>query len=366
MTESVSGTTAMERGHASPLVERFSLLASLPRVNVVSGPTPVEAMQATSRRLGRDVWVKREDRTSPIYGGNKVRKLAYLLGDAAARRADTLITAGALGSHHVLATATHGARFGFRVHACLSPQPFTDHVEANLRADLAAGAHLHRIPHVALAPPMMAALALAERRHGRVPYTIPHGGSSPVGTIGYVEVGVELARQMDARILPEPDVVYVAMGSAATAVGLAIGLAASGLHVPIRAVRVTSRIVANRARVRHLVDDTVHLLSRFDPRFPRIESIAASLVQIVDANTGGYGAVSDATRRATDLAREDAIALDPTYTAPTIARLVDDSVRGEVGRALYVHTLSSADLAPVLATAPPAPTWARAFAQKTR
>lgn len=361
-----SAANALERVPASPLVERFSLLASLPRVAVVDGPTPVTHAVATSARLGRDVWVKREDRTSTVYGGNKVRKLAYLLGDAAARRADTLITAGALGSHHVLATATHGARFGFRVHACLSPQPWTDHVEENLRADLAAGAMLHRIPHVALAPPLMAGLALAERHRGHIPYTIPHGGSSPVGTIGYVEAAVELARQIDNRSVPEPEIVYVAMGSAATAVGLAIGLAASGLHVPVRAVRVTSRIVANRARVKRLVYETVQLLCQHDPRFPRIEEIAIGLVDIVDADIRGYGAESDATRRATELAREDDLVLDPTYTAPTVARIIDDAVRGDVRSALYVHTLSSASLDPVLRTAPAVPKWAREFAQKAR
>ena len=360
-----STSSALERAHPNPLVERFSLLASMPRVAVVDGATKVAALEATSRRLGRDVWIKHEDATSTIYGGNKVRKLAYLLGDAAAHRADTLITAGALGSHHVLATATHGARFGFRVHACLSPQPWTSHVEANLRCDLAAGAVLHRIPHVALAPPVMTAIALSERRHGRVSYMIPHGGSSPIGTVGYVETAVELARQIDNGLMPEPDVIYVAMGSAATAVGLAIGLAASGLHIPVRAVRVTSRIVANRLRVKHLVYDTVRLLCGYDPRFPRIEEIATKLVQIVDSGTG-YGAASDATRRATELAREDGVALDPTYTAPTVARLIDDAVRGETGRALYIHTLSSANLAPTLANAPDVPAWARAFADKAR
>lgn len=361
-----SAASALERIPASPLVERFSLLTSLPRVAVVDGPTEVAEAVACSRRLGREVWVKHEDRTSTIYGGNKVRKLAYILGDAASCRADTLITAGALGSHHVLATATHGARFGFRVHACLSPQPWTDHVEENLRCDLAAGAVLHRIPHVALAPPLMTALALAERRRGRIPYVIPHGGSSPVGTVGYVEAAVELARQIDSRMLPEPEIVYLAMGSAATAAGFAIGLAASGLHIPVRAVRVTSRLVANRARVKRLVHDTVHLLCAHDPRFPRIEEIATRLVEIVDADIRGYGAVSDATRRATELAREDDLTLDPTYTAPTVARMIDDAVRGDLRRALYVHTLSAANLAPMLETAPPVPKWARDFAQKAR
>src|SRR5438477_12977555 len=135
----------------SVLSMRWSRLRSLPHVALGTLPTPLERSARLTDALGGDVWVKRDDLTGGPYGGNKVRKLERLLADALDRGADTIITTGAAGSHHVLATATYAARLGLAVHGVMVPQKKTPHVEATLRASVAAGAALHSVRvHVAV------------------------------------------------------------------------------------------------------------------------------------------------------------------------------------------------------------------------
>src|SRR5690606_25476577 len=147
-TDSTMPTHALSR--------RFPALERLPRLELATLPTPVTACAALSRALRTQVMCKRDDQTSAIYGGNKVRKLEFLLGDARAKGCDALSTVGAFGSHHVLASTIHGRALGFEVHAVLLPQPWTSHVAENLRADLAAGAVLHRATGYASAVAQMA------------------------------------------------------------------------------------------------------------------------------------------------------------------------------------------------------------------
>ena len=341
------------------LGERFSRLTRIPHERLVAEPTPVQALPRLSRMTGTELFIKRDDQTSPVYGGNKVRKLEFLLGHARARGDDSLVTIGAFGSHHVLATSTHGARAGFAVHAVLVPQPWTPHVGENLRADLAAGAQLHPVRRGLLGPPELLRVAAKLRLSGRRPYMIPHGGSSPVGALGYVEAGLELAAQIDAGSCPEPDAIYVALGSCGTVAGLAIGLAAAGLTTPIIAARVTDRVVANRWLLGELIDRAALRLQRRDQRFPSVANTAKSLVHIDDSGFGaGYGAQSDETKRAQELARADGFEVDPTYTGKTLAvmlRHAEGERRGQT--LLYLHTLSSADMSSVLRRAPALPRW---------
>lgn len=349
------------------LAARFPRLARLPRVPLVNAPTPVHRADRISGFTGHEVWVKRDDLANEVYGGNKVRKLEYLLGDARAKGADTILTTGALGSHHALATAIHGRANGFDVHAFLSPQPWTQHVDENLRCHLAVGTELHPIRSMLLSSAAMQMSALKLRSQGKKPYVIPHGGSNAIGALGYVEAGLELAAQLDAKAMPEPDVVYTSLGSGATAVGLALGLAAGGVPIPVRAVLVTTRLVGNKQFLRHLMRATLAELRAIEPRFPSVYEIASELLAVDDAWLAvGYGVVNDEVERVTELAAADDVILDPTYTAPAVATLMEDAEANRVKRALFLHTLSSADLGPLLRKAPIGPRWAPSFAGKAR
>jgi delta 1-pyrroline-5-carboxylate dehydrogenase len=163
---------AWNSSEMSLLSDRFSRLRSLPKVALADVPTPLESLSRLSDAIGAEVWVKRDDRTGARYGGNKVRKLEHLLGQAREVRADVLVTIGAVGSHHVLATALYGREQGFEVHAILTGQPASVHAEENARADLFCGAHLHPVRAYALVPAAMAALVTKlrfQRKRGGVP-----------------------------------------------------------------------------------------------------------------------------------------------------------------------------------------------------
>lgn len=341
---------------------RWPGLSAIPRARIATLPTPVTRLERISARTGAEVWAKRDDRTAPAYGGNKVRKLEHLLGDARLRKADVLITIGALGSHHVLATSLYGAREGFRVRAVMLPQPWNEHVEADLRVDLACGTVLTPARGFAHGAAKMLAIAATERARGRKPYLIPPGGSSPVGAVAYVEAGIELAEQIDRGELPEPDAIYVALGSAGTIAGLSIGLAAAGITARVVGVRVTDRLVFNRALLSALVQKTLARVRSFEPRFPSVAALALEHIAIDDSQFGeGYGHPTTESAEAERVAREEAsLELDPTYTAKTFAALLRDAAHARRGeRLLFWNTLSSAEMAPLLAGAPPAPGWAR-------
>ena len=128
-------------------------------------PTAITLAERVSRACGREVWVKHDNATHPRYGGNKVRKLEHLLEEARAEGATHLLTAGAAGSHHVLATVVHGAAAGFAVEAVLTPRPRTQHAAATLRATIAQGATLHRCANTADA--VVHALARAAVLHAQ-------------------------------------------------------------------------------------------------------------------------------------------------------------------------------------------------------
>ena len=337
---------------------RFPRLASLPHVPLVQ-ETPVERLSQASAETGADLWVKRDDLSADLYGGNKVRKLERLIGDARRQDCDVLVTTGAYGSHHSLATALFGRKWGFDVHLLLVPQPITHHVEENLRADLAVGAEVHQVARPALLPAQLATHIAWLKLRGRRPYRIPHGGSSPLGAVGYVEAGLELAGQIDRGEMPEPTAIHVALGSGGTAAGLAVGLAAAGLYVPIVATRVTPRAVCNQWIVTHLVKRIVDLLREVDHTFPDVARGAIKAIQIDSSLYGrGYGVESADGNEAIRRAAEDGLVLDPTYTGKAFAGFLRDA-RESGGTRLYWHTLSGADLSGILREAPPLPHWAR-------
>src|SRR5205807_7576496 len=195
-------------------------------------PTPVE-------HVGERLWVQRDDRTSSAYGGNKVRKLEFLL-PVARRRGGPVVTAGGTGSHHVVAAAVHARRLGLDVEAVVYPQPDTDDVRRTHAELTRLGVRQTRIPSPYVMPVGLAARLAAHAP--RRPYLLWPGASTPLGTLGYVSAGLELV----ASGVPEPDDVVVPLGSGGTAVGTAIGLALGGWrHARVVAVRAADLTVTN-------------------------------------------------------------------------------------------------------------------------
>ncbi|HEX8207750.1 MAG TPA: pyridoxal-phosphate dependent enzyme, partial [Solirubrobacteraceae bacterium] len=208
----------------------LELAPSRPCVELCALPTPVRPLE----KLAPGLWMKDDSRTAPLWGGNKPRKLEWLIGDAKARGRRTLLTFGGLATNHGLATALYAREHGLDCVLALLDQPRDDHVERQLERIHASGAHVYVTHTKARTFAVLPWLAL---RHGRA-YLVPPGGSSPVGALGFVEAALELAEQVRAGELPEPGTVWCALGSGGTAAGLALGLRLAGLRTKVRAVHV--------------------------------------------------------------------------------------------------------------------------------
>lgn len=305
-------------------------MAHAARISLGTYPTP-------TARCGA-LWVKRDDLSSPIYGGNKVRKLELLLGAAREAGRTKILTIGAVGSHQVVATAIYGKLHGFAVEAILVPQPDSAHARANLRVALAKGLHATVAPAWALAPPLLAT------RWERDAYFIRLGGSSALGTLGFVDAAHELVAQIAAGELPEPDVVFVAMGSGGTAAGLAVGFERAGLRTRVVGVAVSppASLLAHLAR--RLASKTATLAG-----LPPASAVrSARRIEIDGRWIGrGYGHPTPEGKAAMDEAAASGLALDATYTAKAFAAALAYAREHPAEKVLFWHTLSTAPPLPV-------------------
>jgi 1-aminocyclopropane-1-carboxylate deaminase/D-cysteine desulfhydrase-like pyridoxal-dependent ACC family enzyme len=306
-------------------------------------PTPVERLETLSTSHC-DLWVKRDDLTHAVYGGNKVRKLERVLASATAAGVTRIVTVGAAGSHHVLATTYFAPRAGFAVEAVLVPQPRTSHVVDVLRADIALGLRAFAVRSWARAPFAVARRVAAGARFVTV------GGSSLDGAMGYVDAAFELGEQVRSGAMPEPDLCVVALGSGGTAAGLAAGFLAQGMKTRVVAVCVSEPIA--------LVRMMAYGLAWGCARRAGVRAALAALrgrIAIDPRFLGrGYGYATPQGEAAMRAAVGAGLALDQTYTAKTFAcALANVQSRPAQARCvLYWHTLSSAPLQPLLVGAP--------------
>ena len=326
------------------LFEAFPALEpQVPWTPLVEAPTPVQPLEALSTHLGSEVWIKRDDQTSPIYGGNKPRKLEFLMGEALSRGYKTLVTGGGIGTNHGLATAIFGRKLGFHVVLGLFGQPVTAHVRKSLLLFHAYGAEMVYMDSLLRA---LWRYHVAERIRRRDAYFIDPGGSSPVGVLGFVDAGIELAMQVERKEMPLPKVIYLAVGSCGTMAGLVLGLRLAGLRTRVLGVQVAPRIFANSRTVLRLARKALKRLRRYDRDVPRVELTPRDVPIDADYYGRGYGHPTDTARRALALmTRSEGIGLDLTYTAKTLGGLLH-RVRsgGEKGPVLFWNTFNSVDL----------------------
>jgi len=331
-----------------PLFEQFPALASLPRVEIARLPTRVEHLPDLGRELGsRDFWVKRDDLTSSVYGGNKVRKLEFLLGRAIARKVDTVVTLGGIGTNHGLATAIFCRKYGLKCHLVLFPQPVTDHCRQSLKLYCSRGASLHFAPsYASLAGKVLWQIGVARLPPNaeRVMF-VPAGGSSPLGTLGFVNAGLELARQVRDGVLPEPEVIFCALGSGGTLGGIIVGVKLGGLRSRVVGVRVTPELVVNPGSVARLCNRTVRLMRRAGAKVGIGRFRAREILVDGRFYGGGYGNVTEDARRARELAGRYGLKLETTYTAKALAAARDYAAsKSGGGPILFWNTFNSADL----------------------
>jgi L-cysteate sulfo-lyase len=322
------------------------LLARFPRERLAHLPTPLESMPRLSRELGGPkLFVKRDDCTGLSTGGNKTRKLEFLVGDALAKGADTLITQGATQSNHARQTAAAAARYGLSCHILLENRTgFQDRgyrESGNVLLDRLHGARLSERAKDSDMNAEMAKLAGRLKESGAKPYVIPGGGSNPVGALGYASCALEIVAQANDQGLRIDHIVH-ATGSAGTQAGLVAGLCAINARIPVLGISVRAPAKQQEETVFALAERTAELMSA-----PGCVARADVIVNSDFVGTG-YGIPTDGMVDAVKtVARLEGILLDPVYTGKAMAGLMALAKKGFFAKdsnVVFLHTGGSAGL----------------------
>ena len=307
------------------LASRFPRLQqSLPFLPLTSLPTPLESAPDLAGLIGLEkLWIKRDDLSAVIYGGNKVRKLEYLIADALQAGGDAVITFGGIGSNHALATSIFAHRQGLTCYAVLIDQPVTPNIGATLRYHARIGTVLIHADSFKNSE-KAAEEAMANHPGGpdRVCY-IPWGGSSWLGSVGFINAALELAEQLGPDDVP--DRIYLACGSIGTTVGLALGLRLANLATEIVAVRVLPA-AENDDRFIYLFEEMNRELHDRDPTFPIFDDAMASVKIRREFLGPGYAEPTAESLEAVELIKAtEGLTLENTYTGKAVAALVHDA-----------------------------------------
>lgn len=324
------------------------LISHLPRVKLVHAPTPLEFLPNLTKALnGPDIYIKRDDATGLATGGNKTRKLEFLIGDALAKGANHVITQGATQSNHVRQTIAAAKKFGLKVSVILE-QRVGDAAEeyytnGNLLLDEILG--VDAIELVPGGTDMNAALekkAEQLKAQGEQPYVIPGGGSNAIGALGYFSTALELIHQLNQQQLAPTHLVH-ATGSTGTQAGLLAGLAATHSNLPVLGISVRAEKSVQEANVYKLAQATLQHLGLNPDLLSRDQVVANS-----DYVGAGYGLPTDSMVEAVELlARTEGILLDPVYSGKGFAGLVGLIRQGyftKEDKVIFLHTGGSVGL----------------------
>jgi D-cysteine desulfhydrase family pyridoxal phosphate-dependent enzyme len=312
-------------------------LASLPRTRLAHLPTPLEEAPFLSAALGGPrIFIKRDDCTGLALGGNKTRKLEYLIADAQSKGASVVITCGSDRSNHCRQTAAAARVAGMKCVLVLNSATAEPPVQGNLLLDRMLGAQVRFVGSEAERDPMMEEVAHEFRERGEEPYIIANGGSDPVGAAGYVAAVFELMEQLNELGI-EPARLYTTSSlSGGTHAGLAIGAVITGATFQVHGIAIEGNEDEVRDVVLPLANATAQYLESDAHLDPDDLHIDANYVG------PGYAINTDACLDAMNLlARTQAILLDPVYTAKTMAGLVGHIKEGQIGpqdTVIFLHS----------------------------
>ncbi len=320
-----------------------SLANRLGRTVLASVPTPVREHRVTVAGERTSLAVKYDNLSGDLYGGNKVRKLEYIFPLATLKHCRRIATFGAAGSHHALATALYARRAGFDCTCFLGRQVNTPGVAATLNRHLQNGTTL-----VSYGGSYANRLNIL-RRHlwGQDAWVVPMGGSSWLGTVGFVAAGLELASQVRSGDIEVPERIYVATGTMGTAAGIALGLALARLPAEVQAVRVTDSAFANPHALLALMNKTASMMNRLDPAIPPDLARRARITIRNEFFGDGYAISTPDAENAIAFASDAfGLTLESTYTGKAMAAMLADlgNAKSEGRPCLYWHTRHSCDL----------------------
>lgn len=312
-----------------------NLQGKIPYISLAVLPTRIHKLEKITNKLGINVYIKRDDLISgldadnkPIYGGNKVRKLEFLLAEAQQLGAEKIMTFGCVGSNHAVATAVHAARLGMQTVCMLKDQPASMVVQRNLLLHLNYGTELYfNINDDERAINAINIWHNYYYREGKPPYVIPTGGSNILGTLGFVNAMCELAKQIKQGDMPTPSHIFVPCGSGATVAGMLLGCKLMGLKTRIVAVAIepqNENFIVNT--INNLFIQTNRFLSNLDNSIPLLSYNDKDLTLSYDFAGPSYGIFTQEGKEAFRLLKEiEDISLDGTYSAKSFAALLEQS-----------------------------------------
>lgn len=321
-------------------------LSRFPRIRLAHLPTPLEPLTRLSEELGGpEIWIKRDDCTGLSTGGNKTRKLEFLMAEAQNQGADTVMTQGAIQSNHVRQTSAFAAKLGIKCHALLEDRTgYTDdnyNHNGNVFIDLLHGATYEKRGPGLDMNAEMESVAEKLREGGANVYTIPGGGSNSTGALGYVDCAFEILHQANEMGLVIDHIVH-ATGSAGTQAGLISGLKAMNVNIPLLGISVRAPKEEQEENVYNLAIETTAKLGC--PSVVNRDDIVANSDYVGE----GYGLPTEAGIEAiTMFAELEGILLDPVYSSKGASGLIDLIRKGRFkksDRVVFIHTGGSASL----------------------
>jgi len=340
-----------------PLFNKFpELFSQLPHQMLGSFPTPVKKLEKLEKLTGfNNIYIKQDSLSGAksysekiqYFGGNKVRKLEFLLADALKSEAETVVTVGAAGSNHALATAVCSLMLDLNCIIMLTPQKNASYVRRNLLMDLY---YASEIKAYASEAQRTVDIFNTSREYilddKKSPYFIPVGGSNEIGAIGFVNAAFELKEQIEKGELPEPDLIYVTAGSCGTAAGLILGVKAAGLKSKVVAVRISETHESKAKAISTIISETNQYLNKLHSSFPIFE-ITESDYRIIDDFAGEkYAKITVEAAAAIKLLKlSENIQLDGTYTGKTFAAMLADIKKSELKdkKVLFWNTYCAGD-----------------------
>ncbi|MCT7654666.1 D-cysteine desulfhydrase [Oceanimonas sp. NS1] len=315
-------------------------LARYPRLHFAHLATPLEPMHQLTKLLdGPNLWIKRDDCTGLAGGGNKTRKLEFLMADALEQGADTIITQGATQSNHARQTVAIATKLGLECHILLEDRTGAEDADynynGNVMLDQLFGGLLRKYPGGTDMNAAMAELAAELKAAGKKPYIVPGGGSNEIGALGYVNCALELLGQANDAGLRIDHLVH-ATGSAGTQAGLVTGLSGSNSGIPVLGIGVRVAREQQEANVFRLAERTAEKLGI--PGAVKREDVVANCDYVGE----GYGIPAPSTLEAIQLfARHEGILLDPVYSGKGAAGLIDLIRKGHFKKGenvVFLHT----------------------------
>jgi len=308
-------------------------LEQIPKVKLAFLPTPLQKLERLGKKIGvRELYVKRDDQTGLALGGNKARKLEYLMADALDVKADVVFTLGGPQSNHCRQTAAAAKACGLDSVLIFSGEKIEE-VQGNMVLDKLLNSKWYFAGDKGREE-KLDEIVEEYRKKGKTPYIIPLGGSNALGAMGYVEGGIELAKQCQEQGI-DPDYIFIATGSGGTQAGLMLGIHLGGLKAKVIGISVSGTSDEITEKVNNLL---VEMGAKLDVDIKGLPNVI-----VYDEFVGeGYGRPTELSKRALKMsATEEGLIIDPVYTAKGLSGLigmVEDGRLDTESSVIFLHT----------------------------